>query len=157
MHKSLLDGILDFDLHAYGYFIAVSFGFNAKIYSLQHDTLNLIYTYNAQNIKKIKYSPDGSDLVIMLQKSIKILDSYSFAIKYNLQEKSPQCSFTNFSFSFSGLEFCTIYDHVFVNIHDGHSYKKVGTIKPGQSLLGAHDKIVTIIPDTEEKFCLALL
>ena len=34
MHKSLLDGILDFDLHAYGYFIAVSFGFNAKIYSL---------------------------------------------------------------------------------------------------------------------------
>jgi uncharacterized membrane protein len=103
MHKSLLDGILDFDLHPYGYFIAVSFGFNAKIYSLEHDTLNLIYTYNAQNIKKMKYSPNGSDLVIMSQKTIKILDSYSFAIKYILQEKSSQCSFTNFAFSSSGL------------------------------------------------------
>ncbi len=44
--------------------------------------MNLVYTYNAQNIKKIKYSPSGSDLAIMSQKSIKIMDSFSFSIKY---------------------------------------------------------------------------
>lgn len=149
MHKSLLDGILDFDLHPYGYFIAVSFGFNAKIYSLEHDALNLIYTYNAQNIKRIKFSPNGSDLVIMSQKTIKILDSYSFAIKYIIQEKSSQSSFTNFAFSSSGLEFCTVFDNIIINIHEGQAYSKINSIKPGHSpLLGTHDKIITIIPDT---------
>lgn len=148
MNKSLLDGILNFDLHPYGYFIAVSFGFNAKIYSLEHDTLNLIYTFNAQNIKKIKYSPNGSDLVIMSQKVIKILDSYSFAIKYILQEKSSQCSFSLFSFSSSGKDFYTVYDNVFINIHHGQSYIKRGSIKPNQNcLLNMHDKIVSLIPD----------
>lgn len=149
LHKSLLDGILYFDLHPYGYFIAVSFGFNAKIYSLEHSTLNLIYTYNSQNIKKIKYSPNGSDLVIMSQKNIKILDSYSFSIKYILQEKSAQCSFTNFGYSFSGMDFYTVYDNIFINVHEDQSYAKVNMIKPGghsSSLLSFHDKIVTIIP-----------
>lgn len=80
----MLDGILDFDLHPYGYFIAVSFGFNAKIYTIEHSMMNLIYTYNGQNIKKIKYSPNGTDLVIMANKNIKILDSYSFSVKYIL-------------------------------------------------------------------------
>ena len=94
----------------------------------------------------------------MSQKNIKILDSYSFSTKYILQEKSAQCSFTNFGYSFTGLHFYTVYDNAFINVHDGHSYNKSGSIKPGQSsLLGFHDKIVTIIPDSEAKFCLALL
>lgn len=45
-----------------------------------------------------------------------------------------------------------------INIHDGHSYNRISSIKPGQStFLGAHDKILAIVPDTQEKFCLALL
>lgn len=157
MHKSLLDGILCFDLHPYGYYIAVSFGFNAKIYSLEHSRLNLIYTYNSQNIKKLKYSPNGSELIIMSQKNIKVIDAYSFSIKYILQEKSAQCSYTNFTYSFSGMEFFAIYDNVFVNVYDGFSYAKTGSVKPGQSLLGFQDRISMVVADSEQKFVMALL
>lgn len=150
MHKSLLDGVLDFDLHPYGYFVAVSFGFNAKIYSLEHNTLNLMYTFNAQGIRKIKYSPNGSDIVIMSQKFIKILDAYSFAIKYILPQKNSQSSFTNFAFTSLGYKFCSVYDQINITIYDGKSYKKLQSIKPGQSsLLNIHEKIQTIVLDTQ--------
>jgi hypothetical protein len=47
---------------------------------------------------------------------------------------------------------------VFINIYEGQSYIKTNSIRPGQSsLLGLHDKIATIIPDSEGKFCMALL
>ena len=94
----------------------------------------------------------------MSQKNIKVLDAYSFSIKYILQEKSTQCSYTDFGYSFSGMEFITVYDNVFVNVYDGLSYTRTGAIKPGQSsMLGFHDHILTVIPDSEQKFIMALL
>ncbi len=93
----------------------------------------------------------------MSQKSIKVIDAYSFSIKYILQEKSTQCSYTNFTYSSSGMEFFAIYDNVFVNVYDGLSYVKTGSVKPGQSLLGFHDKIVMVVADSEQKFVMELL
>jgi hypothetical protein len=84
----------------------------------------------------------------MSQKNIKVLDSYSFSIKYILQSQTAQCSYTDFGFSFSGMEFITVYDNVFVNVYDGLTYTKTAVIRPGQSsMLGFHDRIVTVISD----------
>ena len=132
-------------MHPFGYFLVVSFGFNAKIYSIEHSILNLIYTYNAQNIK-VKYSPNGSDIVIMNQKSIKILDAYSFSVKYILSDKNSQYSFTGFAYSEKGNFFYANYDSNYVSIHESRSYKKVGSIKSRRdNFLKFNDKIISLI------------
>lgn len=113
-----------FDIHPFGFFLAVSFGFSAKIYSFEHSALNLLYTYNAHTIKKIHYSPAGNDLIIMSQKYIKILDSYTFAVKYILSEKAASCSFNTLVFSSLGTRLYCVYDNVFVNVHQTGSYEK---------------------------------
>ena len=73
-----MSGILYFDIHPYGFYMAVSFSFNIKIYSIEHNSLTLLYSTTFQQLKKILYSPDGSNIIIFSSKKLKILNAFSF-------------------------------------------------------------------------------
>lgn len=82
LNTTLLDGILSFDVHPLGLYLVVSFGFSAKVYSLQNSNISLIFSCSMQNIKKVKYSKSGADLVLFSNRQIRIVDAYSFMLKH---------------------------------------------------------------------------
>ena len=75
-HK--LMGVSSFDVHPYGFFLAVSHSFNIKIYSLEHHSMTLLYNLSMHNIKKVLYSPNGAYIILFSPRRIKILDTFSF-------------------------------------------------------------------------------
>lgn len=85
-HK--ISGVMFFDIHPFGFYMAVSYHFNIKIFSIESNSLTLLYSMSLQNLKKIMFSPDGSSLVMFSPKYLKILDAFSFEPKYEILEKS---------------------------------------------------------------------
>lgn len=81
-------GVINFDVHPYGFFIAVSYSFNIKIYSLEHQSMTLLYNMSMHNIKKVLYSPDGAHLILFAPRRLKILDAFSFELKLEHLEKN---------------------------------------------------------------------
>jgi hypothetical protein len=74
-------GVNSFDIHPTGFYMAVSYSFNISIYSLEYNSMTLLYSTSMQNIKKVMYSHEGSMLVMFSWKKIKILNAYSFELK----------------------------------------------------------------------------
>lgn len=64
--------------------MAISFSFNVKIYSIEANSMTLLYSMTLQNLKKILYSPDGSNMVLVSPRLIKVLDAFSFELKYEI-------------------------------------------------------------------------
>lgn len=83
-----MSGILSFDVHPFGFYMVVAYSFNIKIYSIEHSSMTLLYSTSLQHLRKILYSPDGSNLLIFSSRKLKILDSFSFEVKYELNEKN---------------------------------------------------------------------
>ncbi len=81
-----MSGVLFFDVHPYGFYMAVSYSFNIKIYSIESTSMTLLYSMTfqqlQQQLKKILYSPDGSNLVVFSSRRLKVLDAFSFDLKY---------------------------------------------------------------------------
>lgn len=74
----------NFDIHPYGFFMAVSYSFNIKIYSLEHNAMTLLYSISMHNIRKVLFTPDGAHIVLLSPRKIKFLDAFSFELKYQL-------------------------------------------------------------------------
>jgi hypothetical protein len=107
LEGELIEGALSFDIHPYHLFLAVSFGFTTKVYALEGtERLSSLHTINLQGVKQVRYSPLGNHLCLLSSKCIRVVDAYSFMVKYTIHEKYS--SFAKCFFSSSGLELYTI-------------------------------------------------
>lgn len=129
-----------FDIHPFGFYMAVSYHFNIKIFSIESNSLTLLYSMSLQNLKKIMFSPDGSSLVMFSPKYLKILDAFSFQPKYEILEKSTCIIDVSFGQKKSSLLILyengvlverSFYDFEKIKIYRiyGHGHRKITTFK----------------------------
>lgn len=81
-------GVMSFDIHPFGFYMVVSIMFNIKVYSLEPNSMTLMYSFSMHNVKRVQYSPDGSTIVLFSSRKIKLVDAYSFDLKEEYQEKN---------------------------------------------------------------------
>ena len=85
MENEIVDGALSFDVHPLHLYMAVSFGFSTKIYAIEgHDRLISLFAMSTQGLKQLMYSPYGNHLALLFSKHIKIVDAYSFQLRFTI-------------------------------------------------------------------------
>lgn len=121
--------MLSFDIHPYHLFLAVSFGFSTKIYALEgNERVSSLHSSNVQGVKQVKYSHMGNHLCLLSSKSIRIIDAYSFALKFVLTEKNS--TFSKCFYSSDALEFHTISENHVVSVYNTFDYARMDLIRP---------------------------
>lgn len=113
-----------FDIHPFGFYIAVSYHFNIKIFSIESHSMTLLYSMSLQNLKKIMFSPDGSSLVMFSPKHLKILDSFSFEPKYEFFEKSGS-SIIDISFAEKKCSLLILYENGVLAERSFYDFQKI--------------------------------